>query len=81
MQTMLTPEDSKRVADALIKKIEDTDFDIAYAVKDAFLTILRPPDSDVFFSWKADWFPLTVQGMCEDIVKAVEESIEARNRV
>lgn len=81
MQTMLTPEDSKRVADALIQKIEDSDFDVAYAVKDALLTIVRPPASDCFAAWKPDWFPLTVQGMCEDIVRAIAAAAETGERV
>lgn len=35
MQTILTPEDSKRVADALIARIEGADFGITDAVRDA----------------------------------------------
>lgn len=68
MQTILTPEDSKRVADALIEKIEDADFGIADAVRDAIHSVLMPNTRN---HWKKDWFPLCIEQMCDEISRGV----------
>jgi hypothetical protein len=68
MQTMLTPEDSKRVADALIQKIEEAEFDIADSVRDAIRSVLMPNTRN---NWKEDWFPLSIEQMCDEISRGV----------
>jgi len=68
MQTLLTPEDSKRVADALIEKMEEADFDIAGAVRDAIRSVLMPQTKNY---WKEDWFPLSIEEMCDKISRGV----------
>jgi hypothetical protein len=68
MQTILTPEDSKRVADALIAKIEESDCDIASAVRDAICSVIMPRTKN---NWKEDWFPLGIEQMCDEISRGV----------
>jgi len=68
MQTILTPEDSKRVADALIEKIEEADFGIADAVRDAIRSVLMPQTRN---HWKEDWFPLSIEQMCDEISRGI----------
>jgi hypothetical protein len=68
MQTMLTPEDSKRVADALIEKIKESDFGIADAVRNAIRSVLMPQTKN---NWKEDWFPLGIEQMCDEISRGV----------
>lgn len=63
---MLTPEDSERVADALIDKISE--IDINEVVYDAIKSVIMPNSVN---RWKVDWFPLTVQDMCETISNGV----------
>jgi hypothetical protein len=65
METLLTPEDSARVADALIAKIEDADFDVAFAVKKEFQKLLKPT------GYYEDWLPLVIGQMCSDIRRDV----------
>lgn len=66
MQAMLTPEDSKRVADAIIEMIGDCD--INSAVYSAIRSIVMPRTDR---QWKEDWFPLTVEDMCDKIMHGV----------
>lgn len=68
--SMLTAEDSKRVADSLIEMIEKTD--IAKAVSDAIRATLQP---DTHNGWKKDWFPLTVEDMCDKIQQATIDAV------
>jgi len=68
MQNLLTPEDSKRVADAMIEKIEEADFNIADAVLYAVNSILMPKTKNY---WKEDWFPLCIEEMCDQITTGV----------
>lgn len=63
---MLTPEDSKRVADALINKIDE--IDISTAVYDAIKSVIMPYSAN---HWKTDWFPLTITDMCDEIASGV----------
>lgn len=65
MQTLLTPEDSARVADALIAKIKGADFDVAFAVKTEFQNLLKPT------GYYKDWLPLVIEWMCSDIRRDV----------
>ncbi len=71
--SILTPEDSKRVADALIEKIEEADFDIAGEMRDAVRSVLRPSTAS---AWKEDWFPLTVEQMCDEISRGVVGAVQ-----
>ena len=68
MQTLLTPEDSKRVADALIAKIDDANFDVAFTVADAISRVVMPYTAN---NWKKDWFPLCIEEMCDEIRRGV----------
>lgn len=68
MQTLLTPEDSKRVADAIIEKIEQADFDIAFAVKQSFDSVLWPKTK---LNWKEDWLPLIIEDLCDKIANHI----------
>lgn len=65
--SILTPHDSKRVADAIINKIESSDFDIAGVIRDVLI-----PKTDNH--WKEDWFPLIVEDMCNRISRAHENN-------
>lgn len=67
--SMLTPEDSERVADALIDKISE--IDINGAVYEAIKSVIMPHSNN---HWKVDWFPLTVADMCEEITSGVVEA-------
>jgi len=68
--SLLTAEDSKRVADALIKKIEESDLDIAGAVSGSIEKCLLPRKS----GWVADWFPEIMQDMCDRIARSVSDA-------
>jgi glutamine synthetase type III len=69
---MLSPEDSKRVADALIAKIESADVDIAYAVAQVVRDLVLPTGEP---HWKRDWFPLSVEELSNEIAAAVQFGI------
>ena len=64
--SLLTPKDSKRVADALIRQIQD--YDPSGEIKSAISEVLRPICTA---GWKEDWFPLTIEEMCDKISKGV----------
>ena len=59
MTNLLTTEDSKRVADALIEAIRNADLDIGYEVRLAINEFLIPERN----KWHEDWFPLMVEEM------------------
>ncbi|MEF3075215.1 hypothetical protein V2P20_09270 [Methylobacter sp. Wu1] len=65
--TMLTQEDSKRVADALIDKINESDFDIAESVKHAINSVIMPTKN----RWHEDWFPSILAEMCGEISRGI----------
>lgn len=78
MQTILSPEDSKRVANALIKKIEEIEFNIDDSIRDAIRSVLMPRTQR---SWREDWFPLTIEQMCDEISHGVIGAVyEAANK-
>ena len=62
---LLTPEDSKRIADAVIEKIQDADWNIAEAVQDAVRDVLVPE------IWKPGWLPCLIEDMCNQISRGV----------
>lgn len=68
MPSLLTPEDSQRVADALIDKIAEADLDVGSAMREAVKNILLP---SAFPAWKPDWLPLTIEHMCNQIAEGV----------
>ena len=68
--SLLAPEDSKRVADALIEVIQAADLDFASGVSSAFGDILKPYTG----GWKEDWFPESVVAMCEKITRGVVDA-------
>ena len=78
---ILTEADSKRVADALIAKTEEADFDFANAVGEAIDRLVQPQTEN---RWKRDWFPLTVEDMCDSIkhgvVAAAYESAQRQRK-
>jgi len=53
MPVLLQPEDSRRVADAILAKIEDADLDLAYEFAAALNQLLRP-DGLYRAGWLAD---------------------------
>jgi len=63
---MLTPEDSKRVADALIEKIEASDFD--FDIASVFRSLIVPHTRN---QWEEDWFPLLIEEMCDKISSGI----------
>ena len=69
MASLLTPEDSKRVADEIIKVVQNTDLDIAYEVREALLAVLQPE------GWKGDWLPLLISDMAKRICDTVDYNI------
>lgn len=73
---MLMPEDSKRVADAMIQKIEETNIDSAIGI--AVREWLRGEEGKNKFV--ADWFPLTVQQMCERMAESFDHNVEIHLR-
>ncbi|MDP1652382.1 MAG: hypothetical protein Q8L56_06640 [Rhodocyclaceae bacterium] len=81
MEMMLTPEDSKRVADKLIEKIEESDFGVADAIRSAIRSVLMPQTRN---HWKEDWFPLGIEQMCDEIsrgvVGAAYEAVEKKRK-
>jgi len=68
MTNLLTAEDSKRVADALIAAIGEADLDIGPYVRDAFSDMLLPR-SDA--RWREDWFPRLV----EELVVSISDGV------
>jgi hypothetical protein len=72
INTLLTPEDSKAVADALIDKIAAADFDVATAVRDLLI-----PQANL---WRADWFPLIVEDTCNKIARGIVNAAEQARR-
>jgi len=72
---LLTEADSKRVSDALIEKINDADFNIAWEVQYA-LREFFVPQTDA--NWKKDWLPLMIEDMCEKIVECVSSVVYNR---
>lgn len=67
---MMTPEDSKRVADALIKKIETTY--IEDAITDAIKSFLVPSRN----KWHDDWLPLSIEHFLTNVESAIMSKIE-----
>lgn len=68
MQTLLTQEDSKRVADAIIERINESNFDVYSAVHDAIRSVIKPVTSAM---WKEDWFPWLLEETCNKISSGV----------
>ena len=64
---MLTSKDSKRVADALIDKINSTY--IESEVRTMLKELLMPPE------WHKDWFPATVRRAIQDMKVETEKTL------
>ena len=73
MNQFLTDQDSKRVADALIAAIEGAD--IESAVRSALRDLFHPSTRAM---WKEDWFPLSVEHMCDQIERGVIAAFERK---
>jgi hypothetical protein len=67
LQSLLTAEDSKRVADAIIRKIENSDLDIAGAISGSIEKLLFPKRN----GWVSDWLPITIEEMCDNISRSI----------
>lgn len=70
---MLTPEDSKRVSDAIIEKINNLDIGdvIQTAIEEAVFTSVSRFTRPYINGWKEDWFPLAVEDMLNKIASNV----------
>ena len=69
MSALLTPEDSKRVADALLDKIEEADLNLAYALRSIVGDFLVPHKNN----WNKDWFPSAVCEFLDHLKAALVE--------
>ena len=58
---LLTPEDSKRIADAVIEKIQDADWNIAEVVREVLVPCQHRPE----------WLAFVIEDMCNQISRGV----------
>lgn len=76
---LLQPDDSRRVADALIEMIERTD------LAEGLASVLRPPNVTYVgdTGYYPDWFARSVGNMLDNIESGVVDAIEraARRKV
>jgi len=76
MHGLLQPKDSKRVADALIEKIQEGDFDVALAIKEAASEFMLP------HNWIHDWLPDMGQAFIERTLTIISSNIyETREEI